>query len=188
VRLATVTVGGALRVYRERTLSAMGDLAWAPGERILYQVAGNRNFVALDPEGVAATPLVAGMERGWVFAAAPGPDGRRVAVYWNRRSRAGVWLLSLADTSRRLLQTGRVDPIGWSADGRSILTVGWDSADVSRVGLDGRTERLGTLPFRDASCAPAATQGPTALVCAAEERLSDVWLVEGFDPERRVFP
>jgi hypothetical protein len=109
----------------------------------------------------------------------------RVAAYWNRRALGGVWVLSVRDTGRALLQAGRADPIGWSADGRSVLTLGWDSSEVVRVGLDGRTEALGTLPFRDPSCVSAEAMAPGALVCSVPERVSDVWMVEGFDPEVR---
>jgi hypothetical protein len=96
-----------------------------------------------------------------------------------------VWVVSLRDTSQVLLEEGRLDPVGWSADGRSVLAVGWDSGGIVRLGLDGRTEALGTLPFRDAECTSAEPARQGTLVCVAPEQVSDVWMVAGFDPERR---
>jgi hypothetical protein len=84
-----------------------------------------------------------------------------------------------------LLKKGRLDPIGWSADGRSVLAVGWDSGGIVRLGLDGRTEALGTLPFRNADCGSAEPAVRGTLVCVVPEQVSDVWMVAGFDPARR---
>jgi hypothetical protein len=56
---------------------------------------------------------------------------------------------------------------------------------IVRLGLDGRTEALGTLPFRDAECTSAEPARQGTLVCVAPEQVSDVWMVAGFDPERR---
>jgi len=186
VHLATVPVGaGEVRVVRQIELPAMGDVAWSPGGAILYQIPGNRNFLAFDSESGAQRPLVPRGDQGWVFTAVPSPRGEQVAVYWNRRAAAGVWVVSTRDSSPTLLRPGQADPIGWSADGRAVLTLGWDSTDVARVALDGRIERLGALPFRDPSCASTERAGGDALVCAVPEQVSDVWMVEGFDPERQ---
>ncbi len=188
VRLATIAAdGGEMRLLGEPGLPALGDLAWAPGENILHQVAGNRNFRVVNPASGAESWLLPEGEKGWIFSARPGPDGERVAVFWNRRPEGGVWLLSLRDSSRVLLAEGRVDPIGWSPDGRSVLGLGWDSGGVVRIGLDGRREELGTLPFRvrDADCVSADQAGRGTIVCVVPERVSDVWMVAGFDPELR---
>jgi hypothetical protein len=53
------------------------------------------------------------------------------------------------------------------------------------TGLDGHTEALGKLPFRDPSCISAQAAEGAALVCAVPERVSDVWMLDGFDPEPR---
>jgi Tol biopolymer transport system component len=185
VRIATISAtGGPPRMFEQTSLPAIGDVAWAPGRRILHQVAGNRNFRILDPSTGEQSWLVPGESRGWMFAAHPSPDGERVAVYWNRRPLRGIWAVSLRDASEALLIEGRFDPVGWSGDGRSVLAVGWDSGGIIRVDLDGRTRTLGRLPFREAECASAEGAGSGVLLCAVPEQLADAWMVTGFDPER----
>ncbi|MGH7527448.1 MAG: hypothetical protein ACREMX_12190, partial [Gemmatimonadales bacterium] len=182
VRVATIgAAGGEARVFAETGLPAMGEVAWAPGRLILHQVRGNRNYRLLDPSTQTQRPLVSEAEVGWIFSPRASPDGERVAVYWNRGAERGLWLISTRDSSRTLLKEGRVSPIGWSADGGSVLALAWESGRFFRLGVDGRPDSGTTLPFRDAECSSAEPARRGLLVCVVPEQVSDVWMVAGFD-------
>jgi Tol biopolymer transport system component/DNA-binding winged helix-turn-helix (wHTH) protein len=81
------TEGGSRRVWvanadgtEPRPLSA-GDMSealevtWAPGERILYQRSGNRNFYVVDPQSRHERLLIADDSVGWTASAEYAPDG-----------------------------------------------------------------------------------------------------------------
>jgi Tol biopolymer transport system component len=187
IRLGVISAdGGEVRMFPETSLPAMADVAWAPNGQILYQATGNRNFRLFDSTTGEQQWLVPTQDKGWTFAARPSPDGDHVALFWNRSPLAGVWVVSLRDTSRALLKEGRLDPIGWSPDGQSLLALEWDSGGIVRLGLDGRTEDLGALPLRvrNAECDSAERGRRRLLACIVPEQVSDVWAVDGFDPDR----
>src|SRR3970282_808292 len=85
--------------------SATGYLAWAPSPVIVFQAPGNRNLLVVDPRTESTRRLVDD-ESGFLFFPRPSPDGRSIAVNWNRRDQAGVWVISLNDGSRRYLGPG----------------------------------------------------------------------------------
>jgi hypothetical protein len=66
------------------------NVTWFPGRNILYQQAGNRNYLELDADTAKEQPLVTNSAVGWMFSPAVAPDGRRVAVAWNRPPNRGV--------------------------------------------------------------------------------------------------
>jgi hypothetical protein len=88
----------------------------------------------VDPATGQARPLVGNEKVGWLFSPRVGPAGDLVAVYWNRAPRRGVWLISLRDSSQTLLKEGRLEPVGWTADGTAVLALDWDR--VSSTGLE----------------------------------------------------
>lgn len=71
--------------------------------------------------------------------------------------------------------------VAWGP-GHRIL-VDWDAGHLLRIGLDGRSESLGQLPFRHPDCAAVNASAPRRLVCVVPEQISDVWMVARFDPE-----
>jgi serine/threonine protein kinase/Tol biopolymer transport system component len=117
--------GGGLRPLEQTRISVdTGGLAWAPISQIIYEEPGNRNFKLLNLSTGEMTPLLDDTSLGAIFQPRPSPDGTRVAVYWNRRPWAGLWVIS-ADRSfePRMLATERVDrrgEISQSIDGLDL--------------------------------------------------------------------
>jgi serine/threonine-protein kinase len=133
------------RVQRGRVGS---HLTWA-GSTIVVQAAGNRYFLAVDPASGAARPLLADDTTGWMFSPRASPDGRLLAFDWNRPPRGhGMWIASLSDTARRQVAAGRLSPLRWSADGRSVYALRDDGrgAELLLVGVDGAVQRIYRLP------------------------------------------
>ncbi|MDH4272273.1 MAG: protein kinase, partial [Candidatus Aminicenantes bacterium] len=83
--------GGGLRQFAKTELSSSQQIVWAPGSHITYHKTGNRNFMVLDPETGEEIPFVKDESVGWIFDPVYSPDGKKVAVGWNRRPSAGVW-------------------------------------------------------------------------------------------------
>ena len=158
------------------------EVAWAPGRRILYHVPGNRNFRLLDPDTQDEEPLVTNDSVGWMFSPTYSPDGTRVAVVWNRpRSGAGVWVISLEDSSQVMLRVGWTYQYGWSEDGESIYVR--ESDEFRLVPLAGGAGTVAAhVPFEDANCTPVERPTGLTLVCMVSEATSDVWIMENFDP------
>src|SRR6202050_2270460 len=81
----TVDADGANRRQFAKTQLG-GGITWSPGHDILYEKMGNRNIHILDPETAEEKPLVQNESAGRLFTPKYSPDGKKVAVFWNRRS------------------------------------------------------------------------------------------------------
>ncbi len=192
-KVRTVAFEGGLEHTYEETHAA-GYLVWAPGARILYLRPGNRNFHLLDPATEAVKKLVTNDSVGWTFSARYSPTADRVALVWNRVP-AGVWIVSLRDSSQSLLlrRAGSQlqSPIGWSADGGSVYVMDVGSHDILRVPLAGGDSTVvATLPFEASgsaqmriSCTATERETGLTLLCNVSESTSDVWMIENFDPD-----
>ncbi|MDH3285093.1 MAG: protein kinase, partial [Acidobacteriota bacterium] len=188
-RLLTIgAAGGTPRPFEEITPSA--NLAWAPGEEILSQEPGNRNFTVLDTTTNETRPLVADESVGWIFDPHVSPDGSRVAVMWNRRWEhgkerpfgQGLWTVSIEDGAETLLRKGLLVPVGWSPDGEHVFAVTEQHELVRVPATGGEPDVLVRLPFDEFSAVHLSPDA-TRLVVSVPETESDVWLIEGFDPE-----
>jgi Tol biopolymer transport system component len=191
------TAGGPARPLSSGDLSDSFDLVWSPGPRILFQQPGNRNYAELDLETRRTRPLLADGAPGWVFSPAPSPDGRSVAVMWNRPPDRGIWVIDVPGRRATLLhRTARSsEPLGWSPDGRTIYLVEGDvgprrgstvsaagtrtHADIVALSLDGQTRTLARLPgeIGGVGMSPDATR----FVYTRYSSRSDVWVVDDFD-------
>ena len=125
-----------------------GVLAWSPDGTALVHVAKNGDLHRIGVEGGATEVLVSG-----AVASSPAvsPDGqwvayahdmRHIAVAPNDATRAAPWPLRLSSGESDFA----LDPV-WSADGRSVAWLEWDSPDMpwdsSRIvvaPLDGRED------------------------------------------------
>ncbi len=211
LRVWTVSAGGGEPLaLSSNEMSDSFDLTWAPGNRILYQQAGNRNYYELDPETRSEPFFVPDSSAGWLFEPVYSPDGGKVAAFWNRpRDRPptrGVYVIDRQDRRERLAfkagpaaavaETTR--PIGWSADSRSIYVLQGKvlnlrgvtapngetttGARILRVPLQGgEAETVVTLPFEEIGGVSTARDG-RHFVCAVYSSRSDVWIVDNFDP------
>jgi Tol biopolymer transport system component/tRNA A-37 threonylcarbamoyl transferase component Bud32 len=185
-KVRTISLDGRGERTYERTLGA-GALAWAPQERILYQAPGNRNFYWVDLATEVEEPLVSNDSVGWMSDPSLSPDGRYVAVFWNRKPQFGVYLISGRDSSQR--RVGPMTPwpfglpLGWSSDGRFIYVS--DSLNIRRVpATGGEGIIVATLPFKNVhNCILTERPSGLVLVCNVGESVSsDVWMMENFDP------
>jgi Tol biopolymer transport system component len=162
-------------------------LAWSPGHRIVYQLAGNRNYSVLDPVSLAEHRLWSS-EAGWAFYPSISPDGERAAFLWNREDAQGygVWTVSLADGSSRFTAPG-VAPLGYGDEGRTLYAFGPTKAPIRELfevpAGGGTPVRVGALPFERPVTEMALVPGTRSFVCVVSEADSDIWFVEGFDPE-----
>ena len=195
--------GSSPRPLSSSDMSESFEITWAPGARILYQQAGNQNFYVVDAQSRQERLLIKDGSVGWNGSAEYSPDGKKIAVSWNRRPIRGVWLIDHAD-SRETLVYGAHDPsdsvpfpIGWSPDGRFILafdgeraayrgiTVPFEEtitdAKILRMPVNGGApETLLPLPFDEVGSIAMFPDGRRFVVSVYSSR-SDVWVVDNFD-------
>jgi serine/threonine-protein kinase len=182
--------GGTPRVVATSQFDSGNRLAWAPSPTIVYQVPDDQNYHLLDPETAQETPLLKDGLHGWLYDPRPSPDGRHVAVWWNRTDSLpdGIWLVATSDGSRRFVREG-LHPIGWHRSGEALFAMPTDpgGAPASEIYLvsvpDGRAELYVTLPFRAQSRGLDISPDGLRIVAAVEETQADAWMVENFDPE-----
>jgi Tol biopolymer transport system component len=182
--------GGTPRPFGNSEISLDGfALTWSPQSEILYERPGNQNFHFLDPQTEEERPLVANDSLGWMFYPRYSPDGKSVAVRWNRSGGSGLWLISLEDTSQiLLLRSEGIRPIEWSIDGKWIYA--WDCLkkpiEVLMVpAARGNPLTFVKLPFEQIDYEDGISMTPDGkcMVCAVQEIQSDIWVMENFDPE-----
>jgi dipeptidyl aminopeptidase/acylaminoacyl peptidase len=175
-RIHTVSAGGGPpRVFTRARAAPTGRLAWAPGARLLYASADGGALRLLDPATEQETPLLEKEWGGPVSGSWLSPDGKRMAVEWTapaEPSRGGiVTLLSLDDGRGRVVAENAPRVLGFAADGWSVLA-------LESAGAGGTIVRL---PLAGGRASPWAT-----LPGGAGERvMTDLVLVESFDPEVR---
>ena len=169
------------------------QLIWAPGSNILYLRPGNRNMHLLDPETGEETPLLPDESKGFVFTPRYSPDGRKVAVAWNRTDEfgRGIWVISLDDSSQVLVKKGIYLPIGWSPDGQWIYiyeTVK-DRIKILMFEIESGEERLvAEVPIRFELGRPSGLyMSPDAqkFIFPISVTNSDAWLIENLDEIRK---
>lgn len=207
-RVWTINAGGGNpRAVSSSDLSDSFDLAWSPGSQVLYQQAGNRNYYELDPGTREERLLVRDRSVGWIFSPVYSPDGRKIAVQWNRPPNRGIWVIDAKDRHETLFyktSTLSTMPVGWSADGSSIYAVeGKNStsrgltaplgetvtdAKILMVPLNGgNVKTVAALPFEEIGSVSMTPDGRSFVFPVYSSR-SDVWVVDNFDvsPEPRI--
>jgi Tol biopolymer transport system component len=195
--------GSSPRPLSSSDMSDSFDVTWAPGARILYQQAGNRNFYVVDAQSRQERLLIKDGSVGWNASAEYSPDGKKIALSWNRRPIRGVWLIDPADSRETLIYGARDPsdsvpfPIGWSPDGRFILALDGKraayrgitapleetitDAKILRVPVNGAApETLLRLPFDEVGSITMFPDGRRFVVSVYSSR-SDVWVVDNFD-------
>jgi Tol biopolymer transport system component len=199
-RVWTVSAeGGRLRPLSSGDMSDSFNVTWFPRRTILYQQAGNRNYLELDPRTAKEEWLVANNTVGWMFSPAPAPDGRHVAVMWNRPPKRGIWVIDTIDHSERWIyksEAAWTAPIGWSPDGGSIYTVEGKTraargltpplgetlteARIVRIPLSGDPQTIAMLPAQETG-GISMTADARRFVYTVYSSRSDVWVVDNFD-------
>lgn len=199
--------GGIPRALSSSDLSDSYEVAWGPGSQILYQQTGNRNYYQLDPETGQERLFVKDSSVGWIFSPVYSPDGRKIAVQWNRRPNRGIWVIDTEGRHETLVyktSTLSTMPFGWSADGRAIYAVeGKNStyrgftlplgetltdAKILMIPLKGgEVQTIASLPAEEVGGVSMTPDGRTFVYTVYSSR-SDVWVVDNFDvpSEKRI--
>jgi Tol biopolymer transport system component len=200
------TVGAAglpMRPVSSGDVSDTFDVVWGPGQRILYQRAGNQNYYELDPDTASERLLVPDGSPGWLFTPVYSPDATKIAVMWHRPPTRGIWIIDTDAGRERLLYPSSarsVTPIGWSRDGAWIQVVegkvGGFRGATSRVGEtmtdvkilrialnDGAVETVASLPGDEIGSVTMTPDGRRFIYPVFSSR-SDVWIVDDFDVPR----
>jgi WD40 repeat protein len=203
-RVWTVNADGSSpRPVPSGDLSESYDLAWAPGNNLLYQQTNNRNFYVIDPHTAQQRLLIEDSSVGWVGAPSYSPDAKRMAIWWNRRPGRGIWLFESGDWSHRLLlevpnpADPPLMPIGWSSDGAAVyvwlgnrgayrgisvpLELTTANARVVKLPVSGGPpETIVSLPFDEVGSVAAFPDGRRFVASVYSSR-SDIWVVDNFD-------
>ena len=185
--------GGRPYQFVNSRLSNSLFVSWAPGNFILYHRSGNRNFYLLNPTTEEEVPLVEDESAGWMFVSQCSPDGKKVAVSWNRidEPRQSIWVISLENFSQKLVKKGHFYPLGWTSDGKWLYVspVIQDILKITMVNPEtGQEKELFTLPFSldkgipDSGSVSVSPDGKH-FVFHANKKNSDVWIIENFDPD-----
>jgi Tol biopolymer transport system component len=195
--------GSSPRSISSGDMSDTFEIVWSPGSHLLYQQAGNRNYYVLDPRTRQERLLIKDSSVGWVAYPAYSPDGKKIAIGWNRRPNKGIWIIDTAGSSETLLHRAANPsdsdplPIGWSDDGTAIygldgkraayrgLSVSFGEtltlARILRIPVNGgEPTTILTLPFEEVGSVSMFPDG-RRFVCTVYSSRSDVWLVEHFD-------
>jgi len=187
--------GGKPTQYKNT--EAIRELSWSPGDKILYLRPSNQNYHFLDPITSEELPLVTNESEGRMINARMSPDGQNIAVVWVRIDGQNLWIISLEDSSQIRIENPdpwtTFAPIGWSAEGEGIyvLRAGDPQIDILLLPLQGGEPKLlFTLPFEslysETNLGPDAismTHDGTRFICSVRESISDMWIIENFDPE-----
>ena len=174
------------------------DLAWWPSDEVVYQKSGNRNYLRVNDKTQTEESIIQNDEsKGWVPSKPIfSPDGKRLAVDWNRRgTREGLWIVSLQPYSETLVQP-QMMPFGWSPDGKQVYAVrGIESQPeivAIRIATPNDVVSIATLPgdiasFECVGCRglPSLSPDGRQIIASLAEEKSDVWLMENFDPSLR---
>jgi len=179
VQLWTVTLAdGVSHRITTSTIASDGthQLEWTARDEILFQTAGNRNFGIVAP-GKPERLLVAADAPGWMFSAQASPDGGRIAVNWNRKDRGGVWIVSLDGGAAHPIYSGWAEPVGWSADGASVLVETDRGATVVAVDAAGSgRSRVVVSAVQPHTTEIRMLPGGEGFVALEESWRSDLWV------------
>jgi len=180
--------GGLPHEYAKTSLSESLDLTWSPCPYILYKKPGNNNYSILNPGTEEETPLIKDTAEGTVSSLQFSPDGKRVAVHWNRQVNPGLWIISMEDSSQKLLKEGAYNPIGWSDDGEWVHAVEEKAGREEYVKVElksGRIKELPSIQFEIERYTYQKILNGKPEIFEVGKFISDAWMIENFDPETK---
>ncbi|HSB55066.1 MAG TPA: protein kinase, partial [Gemmatimonadales bacterium] len=167
---------------------AVGDTPeWISDTLLVVPRVGNRTLISVDPKSGKVSPLANMDTTGWMFFPRRSPDGRRIAVAWNKgKGDQRVYVFGPNDSAGTPIGTGLFNPASWSADGRTVYLVsGGFLADSSRIvaaTADGRGQRLLAVFPYSLEPVDVSADGRRAILIMHEQR-ADAWSIR-FGPKR----
>jgi Tol biopolymer transport system component/class 3 adenylate cyclase len=180
------TDGSSVRSLDRTNPSDTNDeLAWAPSAEIIYQQPGLHNLRRLDVETQEEDAILPKDSEGWL-ASRPifSPDGKNIAIYWNRPDHDGVWVISLEKYSERFLGPLHYSPFGWSPNGNFIYaSIPEGGREVIPIGLGDSKQSKPIITTPGPIDSAAISPDGRKMIVSVIEVKSDVWLIKNFDPQ-----
>ncbi|HUE95654.1 MAG TPA: hypothetical protein VMN39_03295, partial [Longimicrobiaceae bacterium] len=132
-------------------------------------------------------PLVSNEDVGWMFGPQYSPDGTKVAVYWNRRPDAGLWVIALRNGEQTPVGLGEVMMLGWSPEGEWVYGFREESSQIVRYSItDHSAVVVATIECGKSLRMVSMTPDAKRFVCAGGEEQSDLWIAENVKLTGRV--
>jgi Tol biopolymer transport system component/class 3 adenylate cyclase len=180
------TNGGSVRSLEKTNPSDTNyKLAWAPSAEIIYQQPGLHNLRRLNVETQEEEAVLPKDSEGWL-ALKPlfSPDGKKIAIYWNRPDHDGVWVIGLEKYSERFFGPLHYSPFGWSPDGNSIYAFMPDGGrEIIPIGLGDSKQSRAVIAAPGPINSAAVSPNGRKIIVSVTEVKSDVWLMKNFDPQ-----
>ena len=179
IGITGVNDNGAIKVVPNSRADCSTGISWAPAPRIVYTDGSKPHQIrSLNAETYEDSIMVS-LPGSSLYGATSTADGKRVAF---RRQLADPKLLGLwvAEAGRppRLVAAEPVGALGWSDDNTAIFVRAIAARDISRITLDGRSQRVARSPRRDDWCTMGGKGQNTTFVCTQYERNADAFLLE----------
>jgi serine/threonine protein kinase/Tol biopolymer transport system component len=172
--------GGAAQPLENTNASGSNDfLAWWPSREIVYQKSGVRNYLRIN--GNEQTPVIHNESLGWLPAEpAFSPDGKKLAVYWNRKPDVGLWVISLEPYSESFILSGADFPFGWSPDGKYVYATREDEVIRVQITPPHQISSVAAFPTNTSTLHGNAGVSPDGwqIIVSVPVEESDVWLME----------
>jgi len=180
-----VDAGGGTARPLDKTNAATTNnrLAWFPSPEIIYQQPGLRNLRVLNVATQTEEPLLRADSEGWLVDRPNfSLDGKKFAIYWNRGTTAGLWVVTPEKHSERLICPSEY-PLGWSPDGNFIYAMKRDEPEILRIGLSDSKQTKTLIVMHGSLHSGSVSPDGRKLVVSVGEGKSDVWLMKNFDPQ-----
>jgi Tol biopolymer transport system component len=178
--------GGTARPLDKTNASNTNNgLAWSPSPEIVYQQPGLHNLRRLKVETQEEEPLLPADSEGWLVTRPKfSPDGKKIAINWNRRNQgSGAWIISLGNFSATFSNLD-VFPFGWSPDGNFIYAYKPSGGrDIYKIGLGDSKRSKSVITMPGAIDSGAVSPDGRKIIVSVGEEKSDVWLLRDFDPQ-----
>jgi serine/threonine-protein kinase len=159
-------------------------LWWLPDGRLAFQTPDARNFRIRDLSTGREEMLLKDSSLGYSFSPSLSKRGDRVAMLWNRKP-SGLWVISWPAREERFL-AARISPIGWSADDQWIYGYAAPDSTIVRVSAaEGKVEPVTSFSTGTIGEFCTLTSDARTVICPLEERNTDAWVIENFDPAVR---
>jgi WD40 repeat protein len=111
------------------------------------------------------------------------PNGKKLAVLWNRSDGVGLWEITTDKYSERFLTPGPYMPLGWSPDGNFVYAGRTAGTDIVRIALANPKMPKTLFAIHGGLSSGSVSPDGRKIVVSATEQKSDVWLMNNFDPK-----
>jgi Tol biopolymer transport system component len=159
-------------------------LAWSPSSDILYAKGSMHNLRRVNVDTQAERPILPKDSEGWLMLKPTvSPDGKKIAIYWNREPARGAWSITLEKFSETLLYP-RLVPFGWSSDGNFIYGfVNPNGREVLQKRLDDSKKPRSVITLPGTLYSGTVSPDGRKIIVSVGEEKSEVWLMKDFDPQ-----